>query len=256
MNTDECVHELNISYDEAEGLVTSLIVYQQFMQVTSATSLIIPNVSIREGLLLNIALGPDQLVSGKFDSQVVASALSLGKKFHFDEDHATHVTDLALSLFDQLESLHNLNSHSRLLLHVAGILHDIGTYVRFSGHHKHGQYLVENSEIFGLHREDLRIVSNVVRYHRKAMPLPSHMSYISLSREDRIRVLKLSAILRVADALDRGHNQRIESISAEIREDEIILHCDCRAESSSEKLALSVKADLFEEVFGMDVVLA
>ena len=88
------------------------------------------------------------------------------------------------------------------------------------------------------------------------MPMPSHMSYISLSRENRIRVLKLSAILRVADALDRGHNQRVNTISVEIHEDEILLHCDCQGESSSEKLALSVKSDLFEEVFGMDVILA
>jgi exopolyphosphatase/guanosine-5'-triphosphate,3'-diphosphate pyrophosphatase len=253
MSIDEIVTELAISYNEADGLVTALIIYQQFVEGTAATSLIVPNVSIREGLLLSMTLSPDQLVYGKFDTQVVASAYSLGRKFHFDENHASHVAHLSLRLFDQLQSIHNLDEHSRLLLHVAGILHDIGTYVRFSGHHKHGQYLVSNSEIFGLYRDDLKIVSNVVRYHRKAMPMPSHVSYISLSREDRIRVLKLSALLRVADALDRGHTQRIQDLSAEIGDDEVQLHCECHGDDSSERLALQKKSDMFEEVFGMDI---
>jgi exopolyphosphatase / guanosine-5'-triphosphate,3'-diphosphate pyrophosphatase len=255
MSLEDIVDSLGITYDDAEGLVTALIIYQQFMEATFADQLIVPNVSIRDGLLLNMTIDPDEMVRGKFDSQVVASALSLGRKFHFDEKHAVHVTNLALRLFDQLESTHNLDRHSRILLHVAGLLHDIGTYVRFSGHHKHGQYIVANSEIFGLHRDNLKIVSNVVRYHRKALPVPSHVSYISLPREDRIRVLKLAAILRIADALDRGHIQRIKDITVEIHEDEIILYCKCHSDNSSERLALSVKSNMFEEVFGTRVTL-
>lgn len=256
LSPEECVNKLNISYSDADGLVTALFVYQYFLQGTIAASLIVPSVSIREGILLSMTLSPDQLIQGKFDSQVVTSAISLGRKFHFDEKHSLHVAGLSLQIFDGLKKVHNLDEHSRLLLHVAGILHDVGTYVRFSGHHKHGQYIVMNSEIFGLHRDDLRIVSNVVRYHRKALPMPSHVSYISLNREDRIQVLKLSAILRVADALDRGHTQRVTELSVENRDDEIIIHCKSKGDYSSERLALSIKSNLFQEVFGMDVILS
>jgi exopolyphosphatase/guanosine-5'-triphosphate,3'-diphosphate pyrophosphatase len=107
-------------------------------------------------------------------------------------------------LFDSLKSEHGLDRRARLLLEVAAILHDIGMFIRNSGHHKHSQYIIANSEIFGLHRDDLEVISNVVRYHRKAPPNSTHIAYIALQREERMLVLKLASLLRVADALDRG----------------------------------------------------
>jgi len=191
----------------------------------------------------------------QFASQVIASAINLGRKFHFDEDHALHVTKLSLSLFDQLAEEHKIAKESRLLLHVAGVLHDIGTYIRASGHHKHGQYIVENSEIFGLNHDQIAIISNLVRYHRKAMPTPRHFSYISLSRDNRILVLKLSAILRVADAIDRGHSQRVEEVDVQIRGEELFLNCKRKGDITLEQFGLQAKGNLFEEVFGYKVVL-
>ena len=179
----------------------------------------------------------------------------MGRKYHFDEDHARHVTGFSLLLFDALQSEHGLDRHARLLLEVASLLHDIGTYVRSNGHHKHGQYLVLNSDIFGLQRRDLEIISNVVRYHRRTPPLPSHPDYMALSQEDRILVLKLSALLRVADGLDRGHLQKIRNLSVEKSPDELVLRCEDELERSAERLGVEEKGDMFEEVFGMHVVL-
>jgi exopolyphosphatase/guanosine-5'-triphosphate,3'-diphosphate pyrophosphatase len=143
--------------------------------------------------------------------------------------------------------------HSRLLLEVSAVLHDIGTYIRTSGHHKHGQYIIANSEVFGLNRHDISIVSNVVRYHRKASPMPSHSSYISLAREDRVRVMKLASILRVADALDRSHTQRISIKGIEKKDGMLIVKCEYSGDISIERMGLSRKANMFEEIFGMTV---
>ena len=128
------------------------------------------------------------------------------------------------------------------LLEVAAILHDIGTYIKPSGHHKHSQYLVENSEIFGLNRSDIGIIGNVVRYHRKTMPLPSHLTYISLPREDRLAVLKLAAILRVADALDRGHSQKITNLRLEKHDEEMHWLPDYTADVASSGSASATNA--------------
>jgi exopolyphosphatase / guanosine-5'-triphosphate,3'-diphosphate pyrophosphatase len=252
---EECVRNLQIPYYDAEGLVPALLMYMLFLEGTSAPRVIVPKVSIREGILLNISLGPDPVIQQEFHTQAVASASSIARKYHYDEHHAQHVAFLALSLFDGLTDEHGLDNHVRLLLEAAAILHDIGTYVQTSGHHKHGQYLVANSEIFGLHGEDIDVVSNVVRYHRKSLPQPSHASYTSLPREKRIVVLKLAAILRVADALDRGHSQRIKRFTMEKSEDELVLRCEYQGDISIERYGLSAKADMFEEVFGMRVVL-
>ena len=221
----------------------------------AATRLIVPDLSIREGLLLSLALEPDPKIQEEFKSQVIASAVSLGRKYHVDEDHARHVTNLALSLFDQLQKFHGLDRLCRLLLEVGGLVHDIGTYVRSSGHHKHGQYIVSNSDIFGLHRDEISIVSNVVRYHRKALPTTSHIEYISLPRERRTVVSKLAAILRVADALDKGHMQRIEKVKVEIKGDELLMHNSHTGDISIERYGLARKVNMMEEVFGLKVVL-
>jgi exopolyphosphatase/guanosine-5'-triphosphate,3'-diphosphate pyrophosphatase len=255
LSVDESAGKFQISYNEAEWLTAALLIYQSFLHKTSAASLVVPDVSIREGLLLSLAVEPDPEIQEEFNSQVIASAASLGRKYYFDEAHARHVTNLALSLFDQLQDSHGLDGFSRLLLEVAGLLHDVGTYVRSSGHHKHGQYIILNSDIFGLHRDEIDIVSNVVRYHRKVLPATSHISYISLPRERRIVVSKLAAILRVADALDKGHKQRIEKVNVEIRGDELLIRNSHSGDISIERYGLARKVDMMEEVFGLKVVL-
>jgi exopolyphosphatase/guanosine-5'-triphosphate,3'-diphosphate pyrophosphatase len=95
-----------------------------------------------------------------------------------------------------------------------------------------------------------------VRYHRKTAPKTTHLNYISLPREDRIVVMKLAALLRVAEALDRGHNQRIKIVSLDRREDRFILRAEGDADLSLERLSLAEKSDMFEDVFGLEPTLA
>ena len=254
LDVDEIVEQLQIPYTTAELLTPALIMYQEFMEGTSAEELIIPALSIREGALLSYTLHADHAVREKFTAQIQASAINLGRKYHYDEKHSRQVTRLALKLFDGLQSEFQLKPESRILLEVASILHDIGSYIRTAGHHKHGQYLVENSEIFGLTREDIQVVSNVVRFHRKRAPNPGNLSYVRLPRRERLRVLKLAAILRIADALDRGHTGRVKGISLEQDEHRLILKCHYSGDITIERAGVADKRDLFEEVFGLHVV--
>jgi exopolyphosphatase/guanosine-5'-triphosphate,3'-diphosphate pyrophosphatase len=109
-------------------------------------------------------------------------------------------------------------------------------------------YLVLNSEIFGLSPRDVRIVANVVRYHRKTLPSQRLTNYGSLNRSDRIRVLKLASILRVADAMDRSHSQKVGNIIAKRREEELILETDFTGDLSAERFSLMNKGSMFEDV--------
>ena len=186
---------------------------------------------------------------------VVAAAKALCERYNGDVGHGTHVAELSLAIFDTMQREHRLSPHERLLMEVSAILHEIGQFVNQSGHHKHGQYLVENAEIFGLDRDDRQIVGNVVRYHRKALPSKSHPYYMSLTREQRLVVSKLAAILRVADALDRGHARRMSGPSD--REDRYRVGCCTAASmmSASSALVWRQESDLFEQVFGLRAVL-
>ena len=255
LGPEEIVKRYGIPASAVDGFGSALLSFYYLLEDTAAEEIFIPKVGYSEGLLVELGPGVDQEIHNRFLQQVRAGALSLGKKYHFDAQHAKHVTELSLAIFDQMKKDHNLDPRSRFQLEVAAILHDIGTYIKPSGHHKHGQYLVQNSEIFGLNARDIVIVSFVVRYHRKSPPVSSHVDYFALPREDRLVILKLAAILRVADALDRGHAQKVRNLRLERREEEIRIHCDYTVDVAPERFSLIDKADMFEEVFGFKVTL-
>jgi exopolyphosphatase/guanosine-5'-triphosphate,3'-diphosphate pyrophosphatase len=256
LSNDEIVEAVQISYAEAENLVFALSVNNAFLSATSAERIIVPFVSIRDGILLTMARTNAEGPEAEYYRQIVSSATSLARKYQADESHAQHVANLALRIFDRMQREHGLGMRHRLLLQVASILHDVGTFINFSSHHKHGQYIVEGSDLFGLQKEENSIVANVVRYHRRAAPSPAHTSYASLPPADRVLVCKLAAILRVADALDRSHTQRICDFDMSMTDNELIIDTHGSADITHERFGMESKAQMFEDVYGLRVVLA
>ncbi|MCL2761625.1 MAG: HD domain-containing protein [Treponema sp.] len=253
---EECTRKLGIPYSDAEGFIPGILVLKLFLEQTGAARVVVPLISIREGYLIDLALGVDSELQKDFFSQIIASAVSLGRRYHFDEAHSRHVAHLCMVLFDSLVKVHGMDQRQRLMLETAAVLHDIGTFIRASGHHKHGQYIVSNSEIFGLPRDELDIIANVIRYHRGDPPVVSDIEYISLQREERVLVLKMASILRVADALDRGHSQQIKNLTIEHRAETLVLHTQGGYDITLELTGLEEKANLFQDVFGYKVVLS
>jgi exopolyphosphatase/guanosine-5'-triphosphate,3'-diphosphate pyrophosphatase len=140
-----------------------------------------------------------------------------------------------------------------MLLEVAALLHDVGLFIGLRGHHKHSQYVLQTSQIFGLSRDDMSVVANVARYHRRAVPRKSHLAWGSLAREARVRVNKLAALLRVANALDADHLQKVEEVGIENDGDSLVLEVRGAGELTMERLASLHRADLMGEVFGRRV---
>lgn len=147
--------------------------------------------------------------------EVIYSAGAVAAKYNVDPRHAQHVAQLALKLFDALRREHQLTDRHRVLLEVAALLHEIGGHVSSRSHHKHSMYLILNSDLFGLTREDLTLVALTVRYHRRAIPKPTHPEYAALSRDDRIAVAEMAALLRMAHAFGRNHAQQVKDITIE-----------------------------------------
>jgi exopolyphosphatase/guanosine-5'-triphosphate,3'-diphosphate pyrophosphatase len=253
---EEIVQKLQVPFADAEGFVPGMLVYKLFLERTSAAQVVVPFVSIREGLLIDMTLGVDPKLQDEFFSQVIASAVNLGRKYHYDEVHNRHVAALCMVIFDALVQEHGMNHRERMMLEVAATLHDVGMFIKGSGHQKHGQYIVANSEIFGLHKEELDIIANVIRYHRGDLPSSTDIDYIALQREERILVLKMTSILRVADALDRGHSQHVRNMTVEKKSEAVIFHSQENFDLSLERMGLEEKSDLFQDVFGYRVILS
>ena len=187
--------------------------------------------------------------------QIVHAAEMLGKKYDFDRTHAQRVTQLCQRLFTLLAAEYHLSARLELTLTLAGLLHDIGQFVEMSGHHKHSLYLITHSNLFGLGARDIQLVAVVARYHRKALPSLTHPEFSALDAESRLTVLKLAAILRVCDALDRRHMHASAPVSFTREGKELIISMQNQSDISLEQLALKDKANMFEQVFGMNVVL-
>ncbi len=154
---------------------------------------------------------------------MIHSATALAEKYHVDLNHARNVADVAVRLFDFLQADHGLGARYRLLLRVAALLHEVGGFVSSRAHHKHSEYMISNSEIFGLNRNEITLVAQIARYHRRSVPQDSHPLYMSLPRETRVVVNKLAAILRVADALIRGNYRRAQDIRFQRQGDDLIV---------------------------------
>jgi len=255
-STEDCRRKLGLSYSDADGFIPGIFVLKLFLEQAGAAQIVVPFVSIREGYLIDLFLGVDTDIQEEFHSQIIASAESLGRKYNYEEAHSRHVANLCLILFDALVKEHGMNRRQRMLLEAAAILHDIGSFIKSSGHNKHGHYIVSNSEIFGLSRDELNLIANVVRYHRGDPPAESDAEYAGLRREERILVLKMASILRVADALDRGHSQQIKNLTVERRTSTLALHTGGIYDLSLELISVEEKADLFQDVFGYKVVLS
>lgn len=235
---------------EAETLVPALLIYRALLGETHAKRIVVCDASLRAGVLLDQLEPADRQGAHDFERQVLASAESLGQRYRFDRAHGRHVAALAVKLFDQLREEHGLAERERLLLQTAGLLHDIGIYVSLRAHHRHSQYLLATSQIFGLSDNETAIVSNIARYHRRGMPQRSHLPYIELDQDDRLRVNKLAAILRLANALDAEHLQKVRDVRLVRGEKGWLLELDGTGDITMEQMAGAARTDMFTEVFG------
>jgi exopolyphosphatase/guanosine-5'-triphosphate,3'-diphosphate pyrophosphatase len=252
-DVEQLVETYHLAQADAETLVPALLAYRELLLETSAQEITLPNASLSAGMLLELSVGDAGAGHEDFSRQVLSSAAALGEKYRWDAAHARHVAALALRLFDQLRTEHGLGDRERLLLEVAALLHDIGNYVNLRGHHKHTQYLLSVSDIFGLSQDDMAVVSNVARYHRRALPQKSHLPYMAIDREGRVLVNKLSAILRLANALDADHLQKVKDVRLLAEDDGWVIEVEGAGDLTMERLASLARADLLTEVFGRKV---
>jgi exopolyphosphatase / guanosine-5'-triphosphate,3'-diphosphate pyrophosphatase len=253
MDEEELTARFRLPAAEAETLVPALLVYHALVSETAAEHIVVADASLRSGLLLDMASPGGRLGARDFEQQVLESAEAVGHRYRFDRVHGRHVAALAERLFDECHEEHSLSERDRLLLKVAALLHDVGVYVSLRAHHKHTLYLLQYLQIFGLTNEEMTIVANIARYHRGQMPQRSHASFAGLERRDRLIVSKLAAFLRVANALDAEHLQKVTDVRLTRQDRAWVLTISGQGDLTMERLAASARADLLREAFGRDV---
>lgn len=255
LDAEGLVSRFRLPVVEADTLVPSMLVYSALLAETTARRMLVSDASLRSGLLIDLAQPEAQVSAEDFEHQVLASAESLGHRFRFDKSHGRHVQMLATQLFDQLQDEHRLSGRDRLLMQTAALLHDIGVHVSRRAHHKHSQYILSASQIFGLSRRETNIVANVARYHRGSLPQRSHLAYLELDQHERLLASKLAALLRVANALDAEHLGKVREAKLVRDGSTWVLELTGSGDISMEQIAATARTDMFVEVFGRELLI-
>jgi exopolyphosphatase / guanosine-5'-triphosphate,3'-diphosphate pyrophosphatase len=250
---DNLAKRYGMSFSDAETLIPALHIFQVLLHSTGASEIIVCNVSMRDGLLFDLAQVAIGVREESTYGDVISSTVSVAKKYHVDLAHALHTRELSMRLFDELLGEDSPDRQYRLVLEVAAILHEIGTFVSSRAHHKHSFYLIMNSEIPGFTQEQLQLAALVARYHRRSRPKSTHLEYMAMSRERRTVMNKLAAILRIADALDASRLQHVKDIEFKLGDKGMVIVIPTTADLSLEEHTIELKGDLFEDIYGLPI---
>ena len=253
LSPSDIANKYNLSDTLAQCIEPSCCILFHFFNETNADKIIIPLMSTRDALIYDF-INEIGNVEDPFTPQLFSCVRALGDRYKYDSKHAESVAKAAVAIFDKTSYLHGLNSKkNRELLQISALLHDIGLYVNTRKHHKHSYYLIKNSQVPGLLSEDINIVATIARYHRRAFPKNSHLEYSTLSSKNKVLVSSLSAILRIADALEFTQGSDITHIKVNHRKQNIEIILDGDVDLTLESWTIRNKANLFKEIFGYKV---
>ena len=213
-----------------------------------------PGVGVREGVIQEIARDAFSRKEphhyNEAARQMLVATRSFARRLGYDQQHAEHVRELSILLFDQLQAVHHLPAASRVLLEAGALLHDTGHMISHRGHHKHGEYFVLNGDIPGLEGRERAIVAALVRYHnRKSEPASHHLAYSSLNNTDKQMTRRLAGILRIAEALDHAHRQRIVNLRATFQRGAVTLQVQATGDAAEDLRDANRSSELFEKEF-------
>lgn len=241
------------SIDErrAETILGGAIVLDVIMRGLKLQQIRASDAALREGIVDSVL---DRVREPKERGSVRrASVLSLVERSDVERTHATHVARLALRIFDQTQELHRFRTGERELLEYAALLHEVGMHVSYQSHHKHSYYLISHAGLRGFTTDQVAVMANVARYYRKSPPKAEDENFAPLSDSQKDVVCKLSAILRIADALDRGRRRAVRDVGVETRDGSVLFHVRLRGEGDVEVAAAAKRAKYFGKVFETDV---
>jgi exopolyphosphatase / guanosine-5'-triphosphate,3'-diphosphate pyrophosphatase len=241
--------------DRADIILAGVTVVDELMDFFKSNLLKVNERGIREGLILKGLKKRNLLAADSQPRNWRESVLDFARSCHHDEEHSRHVAMLAIQIFNKLAAPFGFDEKERQMLESAALLHDVGYFVSYSGHHKHTYHLVRHADLFGFTPREREIIAHIARYHRKSLPKRKHESFIRLAPADRLLVKRLGGILRLADGLDRRRNSLVSSLDCYLSRSTFTIRVTGTNDISVELFGGKAKGDLFEAAFNKKLIL-
>lgn len=241
--------------DRADIIIAGVTVVDELMAFFATNLLRVNERGVREGLILK-ALRKQRLIPAVARPRNWRNGvLEFARSCHHDEGHALHVAKLALAICDELAFMFSFGKKERQLLEAAALLHDVGYFISYAGHHKHTYHLARHADLFGFTPREREIIAQIARYHRKALPRKKHQEFARLTPQDQLLVRRLGGILRLADGLDRRRAGLVTGIDCTLAATAVTLSLHSKEDVAVELFGGRSKGDLFESAFGKKLVL-
>ena len=214
--------------------------------------------ALREGILVDYLSRhrPELEVRREVPDPRRRSVIDLGRRCHWQHEHARQVAKLTLRLFDQLRPLHGLSPRERELIEYGALLHDIGFLIGQARHHKHSRYLILNGGLSPFKKDEVLTVANIARYHRRSPPSAEDKYFRALPKRLRRAVEVGAALLRIADGLDRTSCGAVADVLCRVRPERVEVLAETRGDAELELWSARSRSKLFEKVFGRKVTFA
>ncbi|MCC7154165.1 MAG: Ppx/GppA family phosphatase [Bryobacterales bacterium] len=234
----------------AEIIVPGVAVLLRVLRDLGIPSLYYSAAGLRDGIVIDLAARGAGRVNARLAPEQRKAVEEFARRFGVDLKHARKVASFVTTLFDALLGLHRLPPEQGRLVEAAAYLRDVGHVVNDSSHHKHSFYIVSNADLGGFDQTERQLIAALCRYHRKSMPVARHPEFQTLTAEMRRSVLWLAPLLRIADALDRGREQRVESIECAVSGGQVSLTAREKLDTALEQWAVEIAGQDFQQVYG------
>lgn len=254
-NPMEISEKIGITQEQAAILIPCVQVFEKLVEETQTNELWFPNVDLCDGIAAEYVIKNGGIkVNHDFNLDIINAAKIISKKYKANQSHIAILEKNVVTIFDAMKKIHGLGNVERMLLQIAAILHDCGKYISMSQPGEASYNIIMATEIIGLSHRQRQIIANVVKHNTEDF-FDENDELYSGENEDYMTVIKLVAILRVANAMDRSHKQKFKDSKAVIKDDKLIITTYSQDDITLEKGLFSGKADFFEEVYGIKPIL-
>ena len=257
-NAASVAKKLDMPEENIPLLYVSGILIKCIVDLTKAENIWAPGVTLCDGIAYEYAEKKNFIKAPHdFEHDIISCAQNISKRYMGSKSRRETLWKIASEIFDNTKKIHGLSKRERLLLQVATMLHDCGKYISMINLGDCSFNIIMSTEIIGLSHKERTIVANVVRYNHELFDHYGEGSqYLEgLSFEEYLVVAKLTAILRVANSLDRTHKQKFKDVKVTVKDRELIINIDTRDDITLEKGLFTNRAQFFEEVFGIKPVI-
>ena len=264
MTQEQIEDRFDVNAEYASMLFPAAAIYKRMLELTGAESVWVPGIRILDGMAAEYAEEKKLLkFNHSFVNDIIVTSRNMAKRYKCHMSHVQNVETIALQIFDSLKKYHGLKERERLLLQIAADLHSCGKFVTMRDETNCVYNIIMATEIIGLSHLEREIVANVVRYHLQQFKYDEVQVEAKPARNSRLAtpdnltmvIAKLTAILRLANSMDRGHKGKLLNCKIQVKDSQMIIQTGYDGNVTLEALSIEQKADFFEEIYGIRPVL-